>query len=396
MEDKSLKIAIFTDTFLPQINGVTNTLDRLTKHFNKNNIEYRLFAPKDDKSYENKSNVYNFASIRFFLYPELRFALPDINKMKSIIKEFNPDLIHVVTPFSIGLCGLKIAKDLNIPLVSSYHTNFSEYLEYYNLKFVDHLLWKYIRWFHNHSIINYCPSMDTKQKLLEHGIKNIEIWGRGIDTELYNPSYRNNNIRDVYGIKEKTILLYVGRLAREKDLDTLAHAFSVLSHRHNNNIHLIIAGSGPYEDRLRSIIKRSVTFTGYIKAKKLAEIYASSDIFVFPSVTETYGNVILEAMASGLPVVASMSGGISENLINGYNGLEAGAKQTRDYIDKIEALILDTKLRKKLGIQAREYALSKSWDSVFDRLIESYKHVINCYIPYSVSVNLHTTFLNKS
>lgn len=372
-----MKVAIFTDTFLPQINGVTNTLDRLTKYFDANGVEYKLFIPQDNRQEIYQNNIYSFLSFDFFLYPELRFTLPDIFRMKKIIEEFKPDLIHVVTPFNVGMCGLKIAKDMDIPLVASYHTNFSQYLKYYNLQVLDEWLWGFVRWFHNQCLVNYCPSKDTRQNLLKHGINNVEIWGRGIDSKLYNPKNRSETLRERYNINDKLVLLYVGRLAPEKDIHVLIDAFTILNERYKDKIHLIITGSGPVEEELRERKIDNITFTGYLKGTKLAEIYASSDIFVFPSVTETFGNVVLEAMASGLPVVASMEGGVSENLIDGYNGLEALSKNANDYAKKIEKFILNGELLYKIGQNAREHALKQSWDSIFFGLTQSYKKVLD-------------------
>ncbi len=371
-----MKIAIFSDTFLPQINGVTNTLDKLIKYFDENCIDYKIFVPQDSNQENYQNSIYSFLSFRFFLYPELRFAIPDVFSIKKVVEEYKPDLIHIVTPFNIGLCGLKIAKDLDIPAVASYHTDFSKYLKYYNLQFLDKWLWGFIGWFHGQFLINFCPSKDTEDELMRHGINNIELWGRGVDSDLFCPQKRSEKFREKHGIRNKIALLYVGRLAPEKDIDVLMEAFEVINEKYEDRLQLVITGKGPLEKELKSRWNKNVTFTGYMKGNELAEVYASCDIFVFPSVTETYGNVVLEAMAAGLPVIASMKGGVKENLINGYNGFEAEANQYNDYAEKIERLLLDDELRRSLGANAREHALKYTWSNIFNNLMQNYKKVL--------------------
>ena len=230
-EGDYMKLAIFTDTFSPQINGVTRTLDRLVMYLERYNIEYRIFAPAANnyKYDENKKEIIRLPGLDFFLYPELKIALPNYFKIKQELDQFEPDLIHIITPFNIGLCGLKYGKDNSIRTVSSYHTNFDSYLDYYNFNFIENLYWKYLNWFHQLCEINYCPSRETRKQLKKRGITNLQIWGRGIDVNQFSPEYYSEKLKENYGLQDKIVLLYVGRLAREKNLKLLFDSLKMLN-----------------------------------------------------------------------------------------------------------------------------------------------------------------------
>lgn len=374
-----MKVAIFTDTFFPQVNGVTKTLGKLKDHLHQEGVEYLIFAPDDPErsigSFEE--NIQRMISFRFFLYPECRLSIPNYFKIKNKLNEYKPDLIHIITPFNLGLCGLKYATSYNIPLVSSYHTNFTHYLDYYNLHFLEKPIWSFFRWFHSHSQINFCPSQATMEDLRKNGIKNLKIWDRGIDAKLYSPEYRDENLRKSYGLEDKITLLYVGRLAPEKNLSLLIKSMKMINQKHQDKVQLLITGDGPLLNDLKKEAPSNVIFTGYLRGVELSKIYASADIFTFPSVTETYGNVILEAMASGLPVLSFIEGGVKENLYDGYNGLACKEITPESFTANLEKMIIDEVLRKELANNAYNYALNKSWDKVFKRLVNNYQEVID-------------------
>ena len=384
-----MKIAIFTDTFSPEINGVTKNLDRLLNYFSEVGIEYLVFAPETEPRIENihEKNVVRMKSLDFFLYPELKFSLPNYIKIKSKLSQFKADLFHLITPFNIGLTGLYAARQTDTPLVASYHTNFDQYLDYYQINFLKKAAWKYLRWFHDQALRNYCPSEETKNELAKRDFINLDIWGRGIDPELFAPKHRSQKFIERNGLKDKITLLYVGRLAREKNLSLLIESFKRLNQKYKKKIELIITGNGPELKRLKKELPDNVIFTGFKSGVELSQIYASADIFAFPSVTETYGNVVIEAMASGLPVVAVMAGGVKENLINNYNGLAAEEDEAAEFKARLEELIVNDKLRKTLAHNARNYALDQSWDHVFEKLHISYRKVIKDYVSVYGSVS---------
>lgn len=368
-----MKIAIFTDTFLPAINGVTKTLGKMKEYMDKKGIEYRFYVPGKEKNMTG--NTIELKCFKFFLYPECKIAIPRYKIVEKSLNEFKPDIIHIVTPFSVGLMGLKYAKDNNIPIVSSYHTDFPKYLKYYSLEFMENTIWHFFRWFHSHSYINFCPSEDTKNDMEKHGIKDIELWGRGIDTDHFNPNKKDEAIRKKYCKNDERLLLYVGRISPEKELDVLMDMAKKLNEK-NVKYQLVIVGDGPTKKELESRGIANVHFVGYKSGAELQAYYASADVFTFPSSSETYGNVILEAMASGLPVICPNEGGIKENLINAYNGLAFKKGNSNSMAEKIMALIEDNQLRQNIKENAINYTQTKSWDSIYNDLFNKYRMVI--------------------
>jgi glycosyltransferase involved in cell wall biosynthesis len=377
-----MKIAFFTDTFLPQINGVAKTLSMFADYMDKHGIEYRIFAPSfQDQEFHNK--VVRSRSFKFLLYPQCRLSLPNYFSIARELDDFNPDIIHVVTEYNLGLCGLKYAKSRNIPVVSSYETNISQYLEYYGFRLLKTPSWKYFKWFHNKCDINYCPSSATANLLKQHGFVNPSIWERGIETDRFSPDFRDEELRKAMGLDNKIVFLYVGRVSPEKDLDIFIKTAKRLNEKYMNRIHFVMVGDGPSLSDLKAAAPANMTFTGFLRGKALSALYASSDVFLFTSPTETLGFVILEAMASGLSIVACNGGGVSDNLIDEYNGLACREKNYDDFYYKSEQVLLDSTLRETLSANARSFALAKSWDSTFDRLIMSYQGLIDTKVEHS-------------
>ncbi len=369
-----MRIAIFTDTYLPAINGVTKTLSKMKEYMDKQGIDYRIFIPGKENNVID--NTISFSSFEFFLYPECKIAIPRYRRIKESLDRFQPDIIHVVTPFSLGMMGLKYSKDNNVPLVASYHTDFPRYLQFYNLDFLENSLWYFFQWFHSQSMINFCPSRDTKDDLVSHGVKNVELWGRGIDTQAFHPNKRDKRLRRKYCKHNETLLLYVGRVSPEKELELLLEAAKILNTK-NVKYKLVIVGDGPSKSQFESLNIDNVIYVGYKSGAELQTYYASADIFTFPSSSETYGNVILEAMASGLPVVSPYAGGIKENLIDGYNGVAFKAGNCNDMAEKINNLIQNKGYRFTLMKNARDYTLSKSWNKIYDNLFNRYRTISN-------------------
>ncbi|MEX2414837.1 MAG: glycosyltransferase family 1 protein [Paenibacillaceae bacterium] len=368
-----MRIALFTDTFHPQVNGVALTLQRLVRYLESKGIEHQLFAPETAEESLPADNINRSLSFPFMFYPECRIALPNIYKIRKRLEAFQPDLIHVATPFNIGLCGLFYGKRHHIPLVASYHTHFDRYLEHYHLQLAGPLFWRYIRWFHQHCIRTFAPSQETLGLLEQQGIGGLRIWNRGVDCSLFHPERRSSKLRERYNIKEPHLFLYVGRLALEKDMDVLTGIMRKLPASISEQVHWLIVGEGPMLNELKATELPRVTFTGYLKGEALAEAYASSNLFVFPSSSETFGNVVLESLAAGLPVVGARSGGVQEIIDHGRNGLLCPAKDTDAFVRSILTLIDNPELLVSMGGEGRRYALTQSWDSIFDSLLDNYR-----------------------
>ncbi|MDQ0196610.1 glycosyltransferase family 4 protein [Paenibacillus wynnii] len=372
-----MRLAIFTDTFLPQTNGVARTLYRLTEHLNQRGIEHLLFTPKSAPEGTYADPIRPIASIPFFMYPECRLALPNMASIRSELNAFQPDLLHMATPFNIGLCGLRYAHKHGLPHVASYHTHFDRYLEYYRMKRIVPLYWKYMNWFHRSCDATFAPSSETLDTLRHQGFDHLKLWSRGIDCQLYTPQKRSNDVRERYGITAPLLLLFVGRIAPEKDISTLELAMQKLPESMHSQVHWLVVGDGPLGSDLRTRVPLNVTFTGYKHGEELAQLYASADLFVFPSSTETFGNVVLEAMASGLPVIAANAGGVTDLVVSGRTGIlvkprcaDAIVREILNWINRREQLAV-------MGLEGRRLALSRSWENIFDGLISDYEEIID-------------------
>lgn len=370
-----MKIALFTDTYFPQINGVTNTLNKLISYYEGYGIDYKIFAPEYDTKHISQ-NIERFYSLKFFLYPESRITFPNFMRLNQSLMEFQPDLIHLTTEWGMGLTGLYYAKKHGIPTVSIYTTNFSQYTNYYKINFLEQIVWNYMRWFHTQNDITLCPSYATQNLLKEQGIDNTDIFSRGIDSENFHPMYRNHYLRENLGIENKIVFLYVGRISVEKDLDILNESYRTLQETYKGQTALVITGDGPYLKKYMTLFPSDTIFTGYKKGRELAEIYASCDIFICPSSTETFGNVVLEAMASGLPVIGANAGGVGEIIKQRNTGLKFKPRDPKALMDCMEELMFDAELRNLLIANGRNYSINLSWNKIFDGLMDIYQDIL--------------------
>ncbi|MDQ1911694.1 glycosyltransferase family 1 protein [Paenibacillus sp. GD4] len=376
-----MRVAIFTDTFLPDINGVAKTLGRWVDYLESRGVECKVFAPQS-QSPENtdRQTVERFYSIPFLLYPECRMAILSPINLRRTWKAFAPDLIHVATPFNLGLLGLFYAKRNHIPLVASYHTHFDQYLSYYKLQWMEPMLWRYMLWFHQECRKIYVPSRSTREHLLDKGLHNLEIWSRGVEVNLFHPFVDRRKVLAECNIDPSHfVLLYVGRLAPEKSIDVLLAAFDGLCDDIRTRSHLIIAGDGPLLGPLQEQYadRKDVTFTGFKMGKELSELYAAADAFVFPSATETFGNVVLEAMASGTAVIGAAAGGVKDNIEHGRTGLLCPPGEPAAFTRAMQVLYSDPLYRLELAREGRSYSLGQSWEHIFSRLYGSYLDVVS-------------------
>lgn len=373
-----MKIAYFTDTYYPEINGVTNTLNNLTAYLRKTGIEYRILAPDYDNRHEaHEDAVLRFKAIRPLVYPNSRLALPLNRTVRNAIIEFDPDIIHITSELGIGLSGLRVARELNIPIVMSYHTNFDSYLNFYGFGHMEKPYWGYMKWFHSFAEVNLCPSSNTLSTLEKMGFRNPDVWSRGIDGSMFNPANYSETVREKLNGKDKTIFLYVGRIAREKGLDTLAEAIGIMNEKYGDKIIFTFTGDGPYLKELEEMNIPNAVFTGFLQKKELAEVYASSDIFVFPSGTETFGNVLLEAMGSGLPVICTDSGGVTDFTNHLENAYVCRYRDAENLAEGMTEMLINPELRREIRREGLETAEIRSWDYIFDGLISQYERALD-------------------
>ena len=316
-------------------------------------------------------------STAFPPYPDIRLAVPAWRRIAKTVREFRPDLVHCVTEFTIGRLGQIAARRAGLPLVSSYHTDFSRYTEAYGLRGLRPIVSNYIARFHQRVDRTYTPSRMSRADLIALGVRDIEVWGRTIDTQVFSPQRRDLLVRHLNGWEQKFVLLHVGRLAAEKGVDRILEAFRIArALLPAGSVHLIIAGGGPEEAALRHAAPPDVTFLGVLDHKcALPQLYASADAFVFASLTETLGLVVLEAMASGLPVVATSAGGVADHLRDGENGLAFPAGDVSHMAHAMAMLAMDSELRDELARGARLTAERLDWEGELDRLDLSYREV---------------------
>jgi glycosyltransferase involved in cell wall biosynthesis len=371
----SLKITLVTETFPPEINGVALTLEKLHNFLNISGHRPSVIRPRRFSETRKPELVQGFP---IPMYPKLRFGIGSPLRLYQTIKSKMPDIIHLATEGPLGLACLGIAKSLRIPVVSSFHTNFDLYANDYKMGFLSSGISHYLRWFHNQTEATFAPSNACLERLQALGYKNTKIWTRGVDTSLFNPIQKDLNFKSKIGLSETDILLlYVGRLAPEKNIGSLLETFkkarSTLS-RQGKNLFLALVGTGPLVEQSDLEKTNGIILPGELRGNHLAQWYASADIFVFPSTSETFGNVILEAQASGLPVLCLNSQATQERIRNQHDGILAS--NIEEFEKQIIDLCADKSKRFFLGKNATQTAKSQKWDDIFNRLYKEYCEVI--------------------
>lgn len=372
-----MRIAFFTETFLPKTDGIVTTLCQTIHQLREIGHEVLIFSPAGGIVEFENCPVVGMKSIAFPLYPELRLALPRAS-MRKVLAEFMPDILHVADPALLGIAALyygggKQGGALHLPVVVSYHTDLPNYLRYYGLGFLQPHVWKILRVRHRRATINLCTSTLMVRQLQEHGIEQVELWPGGVDADLFCPSRRSAGMRDrlTQGHAESTLLLYVGRISAEKNLETLRPWLEAFP-----SARLALVGDGPHRKSLEKHFEGlPVVFAGFLYREELASAYASSDIFVMPSRTETLGLVVLEAMCSCLPVVAARAGGIPEMIQDEVSGYLVDTDD--EAINRIGELVLSQEKRKKMGARARAHASERSWRNATHKLVEYYQEALD-------------------
>ena len=379
-----MRVAIITENFLPKLDGVTRTLSRLLEHLHQQGHQALLLGPECGMEEYAGAEVIGTAGLPFPFYPELKFNFFRPLFLRRLV-EFRPDIVHVVDPVILGATGLAAARFLNIPIVSSYHTNLAAYCGHFGFPLLTQPMWLYNRFVHNQCTLTFCPSASTASMLERQGFENVRIWSRGVDNTLFQPERRSAALRASWlhasdNEDDKVILLYVGRISWEKNLRVLIQAYRQMDH---TRCHLVIVGQGPaYSEVEQELSQVPVTFTGYLSGEALASAYASADIFAFPSYTETFGQVVLEAMASGLPVVGVQSEGVCDLVQHTRTGLLLSAeqlseeKQISGYRDYLERLIFNAEERMLMSAAAFSEALSHTWYEAMEHLMQGYQEVV--------------------
>jgi glycosyltransferase involved in cell wall biosynthesis len=364
-----MRIALFTETFLPKVDGIVTRLKHTIEQLQQQGDEVLVFCPDGGlKSYQG-ARIYGLSAFPLPLYPELKIALPRPEIGEQLAK-FRPDIIHVVNPAVLGLAGIFYAKSQQIPLIASYHTHLPKYLEHYGLGLLEGLLWELLKGIHNQADLNLCTSSVMVQELRDRGIDRVDLWQRGVDTETFDPAQATTEMRECLTQDQPAsrLLLYVGRLGAEKEIEQIKPVLAAIP-----GTRLAIVGDGPHRAELERYFAGTPThFVGYLGGKNLAAAYAVADAFIFPSRTETLGLVLLEAMASGCPVIAARSGGIPDIVTDGQNGYLFDPDDPCSSIDATQKLFADSKIYSQLRYNARSEAERWNWAAATRQLRDYY------------------------
>jgi Glycosyltransferase len=368
-----MRIAIITETFLPSTDGIVTRLCETIRWLRLHGHQVMVIAPDLGVHEFEGAIVKGIPAHLLFFYRTKRFALPS-PRVRGYLGTFQPDIVHVVNPALVGLSGIHYASRLGYPLIASYHTDVAKYMDYYHLGWFKPLMWHYFRSMHNKAEMNLCTSKTVEDELDRRGFKNVHLWMRGVDPEMFHPNKKSNIVREkiTRGHPDRTVLLYVGRLAAEKQIERIKEALDA-----SPDLWLVLTGDGPYRSELETIFQHAnVTFTGFLHGEALARVYASADIFAFPSTTETLGLVILEAMASGLPVIAADSGPSREQIQSGENGLLYHPDAPGDFAHKVMSLKPGTADFVRMQANARQTSMSLGWSHASEQLFGFYRQIV--------------------
>ena len=358
-----MRIAIFTETFLPATDGVVTRLRHTLEELARMGDDMLVVAPRypdgGPDSYAG-AQIYRVPGVPFPPYPRIKLS-PAHPGVGRALRRFGPDLIHVVNPFILGPGGIYYARRLKVPLVASYHTNVATYARYYRLSFSFNMARWWTRQLHNRAEINLCTSEANMDYFLREGINRVRLWPQGVDARRFHPAKASEEWRERLsaGHPSDRLLLYVGRLAPEKGIERLK---AVL--REVPGARLGIVGDGPARrDLEREFAGTPTVFTGLLQGEDLAAAYASADVFLFASTTETLGIAMIEALASGLPVVAARGGASHEVVSEGKNGLLYEADSAASLVAAVRRLFSDDTLREALAHGARATAEERDWET---------------------------------
>jgi phosphatidylinositol alpha 1,6-mannosyltransferase len=384
-ERRQPRVLYCTDTYPPQVNGVSVVTALSVAGLRERGWACAVVAPgyppvlpQGPLTREPDPDLTSIPSVAFPPYPDIRLAAPAYRRVSAAVRRFEPDIVHSATEFTIGRLGQIAAKRAGIVRLSSYHTDFSRYTVAYGVPWLRPSVARYIARFHRRSARVFTPSAPARNDLYALGVTPVEVWGCGVDVDAFSPERRSQPLRAAYGVDESVVFLHVGRLAAEKGVDQVVRAFLLARELlPAGAARLVIAGAGPEENSLRTLAGPDVLFLGVLdRQRALPRLYASADAFLFASLTETLGLVVLEAMSSGLPVVAVPAGGVADHLRDDANGIAVPPHDVDAMARAIVALTLDAIRRRRLAAGARRTACALDWNTELDRLDAIYRDVI--------------------
>jgi phosphatidylinositol alpha 1,6-mannosyltransferase len=373
VKEVKMKIALYAGMFKRDQDGATKTLYELTISMLDQGIEVGVWGYKITSQTRKGLHLFKVPSVPLPLYPEYRVSFFS-NKIKKQVIEFAPDVIHVAAPDVMGVSLIRFAQLSGIPVLASFHTDFPSYLKFYRLGFLTKPVWRFLQWFYNGCETVMVPSEEVLRQLKDHHILRTKLWSRGIHLDRYNPAFRSQQLRRKWDAENKKVILFCGRFVWYKDLETFIGVYEYFKSKGNADVVFVLAGDGPIKDELQQRMPEAY-FPGYICNEELSQVYASSDLFLFPSTTEAFGNVVLEALASGLPAVVSDIGACREIVTNAGAGLVVKANEPHLFYEACKRLLTDTTLYDQCRGNGFEYAFDRSWPMINGRVIDEYKRI---------------------
>ena len=372
MNVTSLHIALVSETFPPEVNGVANTLGRLCQGLRERGHRLQLVRPRQADE-PNRSDEELLLTRGWPLpgYAGLQWGHSSLHKLLRRWKRNRPDVLYIATEGPLGLSALRAARRLGIPVVSGFHTNFQQYSDLYGFGLLTRLLTGYLRWFHNRSRVTLVPSPSQRLELQRRGFERLELLARGVDGQLFHPARRSSELRAQWGMGEDEIaVVHVGRLAAEKNLQLLVRAVRALQRSlPQRRLRLVLVGDGPLRTQLQEQLPDAL-FCGVQRGDALAAHYASGDLFLFPSLSETFGNVVLEALASGLAVVAFDQAAAAQHIRHGHNGALAIPGDEQAFIEAARWLLEDGEIFRRVRLNARQHAGKQGWPAIVEQFEE--------------------------
>lgn len=368
-----LDLAIVTETYPPEVNGVAMTVSRLVAGLRDHGHRVRIVrprqhagdcaAPGDGPAGGPGPDDLTLPGMPLPGYAGLRFGLPARRRLRAAWRAARPDAVHVVTEGPLGWSAVAAARELGIPVTSGFHTNFDRYSRHYGVGWLQPTVAAYLRNFHRRTRATLVPTEALAASLAGEGLDGVRVLGRGVDTVLFDPARRSPELRAAWGIGDDELaVVHVGRLAAEKNIDLALRAFAAIQARHPR-ARFVLVGDGPLRERLQRRHPEHV-FSGQRLGEDLAAHYASGDLFLFPSLTETFGNVTQEAMASGLAVLAFRSAAAAEMIVDGENGRTVPPGNDEAFIAAAVQLAREDDIRRRIAARARQSVLERGWDAV--------------------------------
>lgn len=377
---RSMRIALVTETFAPEINGVAMTFGKITEALLGKSHSLQIVRPRQspqDTPIQNKQQqdiLVGGFPIPF--YKELKFGFPSEGLLIKHWKQDRPDVVHVATEGPLGLSAINAARKLNLPVTSSFHTNFQNYTNHYGLGLLQKPIDIYLRWLHNLTMATLAPTQSMVNALNDRGYKNVSLFSRGVAIEHFSPTHRSHELRKTWGIGEKDIVVvYVGRLAKEKNVNLVIRTFAAIQSKHPE-AKLVFVGDGPLRKSLQQNLPNAV-FSGMKTGSELATHYASGDLFLFASETETFGNVVPEALASGLAVVAYNYAAAAQLISNEQNGWLVPLGDEQCFVKTALAAAANTQLMQSIRAHAAPSVANLDWGVVSDRFISTLHHIVD-------------------